>query len=177
VRVSLQLIEEEIGVPHDVMSNCFQRGINEAEAADAAVIFVTPDLVFANGSFAGLKRLCEQGADVVYIPGIRTLKQSVSSVLKTYIQDGRNAVAPRELTRIALDHLHPLADSSWWEEGDRDLVPANLYWRVGNEGLIGHCFHLHPLLVAPQRKKPIFLVLSKMILCLLPVRTLPMIMQ
>jgi hypothetical protein len=154
--VSIQLIEEEIRVPHDTMSNCFRRGINEAEAADAAVVFLTPDLVFANGSFAALKRLCEQGADVVYIPGIRTLKHSVSSVLKTYFQDGRIAVPPRELMRIALDHLHPLADSSWWEEGDGDLLPANIYWRVGNEGLLGRCSHLHPLLVAPQRKKPIF---------------------
>jgi hypothetical protein len=156
IRVSIELIEEEIRVPHDTMSNCFRRGINEAQAADAAIIFLTPDLVFATGSFAALKRVCEQGADVVYTPGIRTLKQSVSSVLKTYAQDGRIAVPPRELMRIALDHLHPLADSSWWEEGDGDLVPANIYWRVRNEGLLGRCFHLHPLLVAPQRREPIF---------------------
>jgi hypothetical protein len=156
MRVSFRLIEEEIRVPHDVMSNCFRRGINDAEAADAAVIFLTPDLVFANGSFAALKRRCEQGADVVYVPGIRTLKDSVSAALKPYVHDGKVTVSPCELMRIALDHLHPLADSSWWEEGDGDLVPANIYWRVGNEGLIGHCFHLHPILVASQRKKPIF---------------------
>ena len=155
VRVSLQLIQEEIEVPHNVMSNCFRRGINDAEAADAAaVIFLTPDLVFANGSFAALKRRCEQGADVVYIPCVRTLKHAVSSALKPH--HGKITVPPRELMRIALDNLHPVADSSWWEEGDGDLVPANIYWRVGNEGLLGHCFHLHPLLVAPQRKKPIF---------------------
>src|SRR5262245_39868579 len=100
IRVSIHLIEEEIRIPHDVMSNCFRRGIKDAVAADAAAIFLTPDLVFANGSFAALKRLHEHGADVVYIPGIRTLKQSVTSVLKTSIQDGRIAVAARELMRI-----------------------------------------------------------------------------
>jgi hypothetical protein len=36
---------------------------------------------------------------------------------------------------MALDHHHSLADSSWWEEGGGDLVPASLFWRVGKEGL------------------------------------------
>ena len=54
--------------------------------------------------------------------------------------------------RVALDNLHPLADASWWEEGEGGLIPANIYWRVDDEGLIGRCFHLHPIFVFPQRK-------------------------
>ena len=156
IAVSIELIDEEIEVPHNTMSNCFRHGIRGAEAADAAVIFLTPDLVFASGSFANLKRLDEQGADVVYIPGIRTFKGPVSTWLKASAEDGKIAVTSRQLMQLALDHLHSLSDSSWWEEGDGDLVPANLFWRVGKEGLLGRCFHLHPLFVAPQRKNPTF---------------------
>ena len=138
------------------MSICFRKGIADALAAEAAVVFLTPDLIFADGSFAALKRLCESGRDVIFNPGIRTIKQGVTRALSKYEADGIITVAPRDLMRIALDNIHPLSNSSWWEEGDGDLIPANLYWRVGSQGILSHCFHLHPLLVRAQRKNPVF---------------------
>jgi hypothetical protein len=153
----IEIIDHEIVVPHDSMSICFRKGIDQALAADAAIVFLTPDLIFADGSFAALKRLCESGYDVIFNPGIRTVKQGVTrTLLSKYGADGVVTVAPRELMRVALDNIHPLSNSSWWEEGEGDLIPANLYWRVGSEGILSHCFHLHPLLVRAQRKNPVF---------------------
>jgi hypothetical protein len=153
----IEIIDHEIVVPHDSMSICFRKGITGALAADAAVVFLTPDLIFADGSFAALKRLCESGRDVVFNPGIRTIKQGVTrALLSKYEADGVITVGPRDLMRVALDNIHPLSNSSWWEEGEGDLIPANLYWRVGSQGILSHCFHLHPLLVRAQRKNPIF---------------------
>ncbi len=37
-----------------------------------------------------------------------------------------------------------------------DLSLAALYWRVGEEGLLAHCFHLHPILVYPRVKNAPF---------------------
>ena len=157
ITTAIEIIDENIRVPHDTMSNCFRRGIVAAERADAAAIFLTPDLVFADGSFAALKRLTESGSDVVFVPGLRTLKQGVSAALREQYKSGCVIkVPPRDLMQVALDNLHPLADLSWWEEGERDLVPANLYWRVGSEGIVARCFHLHPLLVHTQCKNPTF---------------------
>jgi SAM-dependent methyltransferase len=153
----IEIIDEEIKVPHDTMSNCFRRGIIAAEQVGAAMIFLTPDLVFADGSFATLKRLTEQGFDAVFVPGLRTLKHGVFLALKSK-QNGGPAIAvpPRDLMRIALDNLHPIAHLSWWEEGETDMVCANLYWRAGTEGIVARCFHLHPLLIRPQRKNSRF---------------------
>jgi hypothetical protein len=35
-------------------------------------------------------------------------------------------------------------------------MPAGLMWRVGNEGILARCFHLHPILVYPQVKNAPF---------------------
>jgi len=157
IDVSFELIEEEIKAVHDMMSTCFRRGIAAAATADAAVLFLTPDLVFADGSFATLRRLAEAGKDVVFIPAIRTLKHSIMLALQEGYKHGRIIrIEPRDLVRLALDNMHPLADSSLWEEGEDDLIPANLYWRVNNEGITARCFHLHPVLVNSQRKKVVF---------------------
>jgi hypothetical protein len=153
VEVVFEFVDPEIKVAHGRMSDCFRRGIEMANNAGVAVVFLTPDIVFANGSFASLKRLSEQGYDVIFIPAIRTLKQGVSVGLLSQFKTGPAIqICPHDLMRTALDNLHPLADLSWWDEGETDLLPANLYWRVNSEGILGRCFHLHPLYVRPQRR-------------------------
>jgi hypothetical protein len=156
VPVTFEFITKKINVVHDMMTDCYRRGIKAAEAVDAAILFLTPDIVLSDGALTTLMRLSDSGYDVVYVPAIRTLKNAVATNLAQSFRCGPIAVLPRQLMRIALDNLHPLGDSSWWEEGEGGLIPANIYWRVGNEGLVGRCFHLHPILVHPQRKKATF---------------------
>lgn len=141
---------------HVTMTMCYQRGIKLADDAGAASVFLTPDVAFSDGSFDTLQRLAAEGRRVVHMTGIRTIKQPVASTLRAkYMAGDVIAVDPRSLMRIALGHLHPLAHSSFWEEGD-DLLPPNLYWRVGSEGIVARCFHLHPLFVLPERKHAVF---------------------
>ena len=128
-----------------------------ADEANAASVFLTPDLVFSDGSFRTLQWLVTQGRRVVYITGIRLIKQPVVSALRDkFLREGVIAVEPNDLMDIALRNLHPLAHSSFWEEGEDDLIPANLYWRVGSKGLLARCFHLHPVLVYPEIKRAVF---------------------
>lgn len=153
VPVTFEWLDQSAGTTHDKMSACYRSGIALAGRADAGVLFLTPDIVFADGSFAAIKRLAEGGRDAVFVPAIRTLKQGVVAALqRSRGGDDVIRVQPRDLMQIALDNLHPLADASWWDQGDTGLLPANLYWSVGKEGILGHCFHLHPVFVHPQRK-------------------------
>ena len=156
----IECMDEAINAPkavHDKASECFRRGISAADEIGAAIIFLCPDLVFADGSFATLKERAQAGWDVVGTTGIRTRKHAVSFHLRTQYQIGSAIkIMPRDLMRIALEDLHPLADLSWWDEGHSDLLPANLYWRAGSDGIVARCFHLHPLLVLPQKKNAAF---------------------
>ncbi len=157
VPVTFEYITDKINVVHDMMTDCFRRGIKAAEQTGAAVLFLTPDIVLSDGSFATLKRLSETGHDVVYIPAIRTMKTAVAATLEQSFKHGVSIrIQPAQLMRVALDNLHPLGDSSWWEEGEGGLIPANIYWRVDDDGLVGRCFHLHPILVHSRRKNATF---------------------
>jgi hypothetical protein len=51
---------------------------------------------------------------------------------------------------MGLRHLHPIARSHFFNEYEGGLMPANLVWSVGDEGLLLRCFHLHPLMVKTQ---------------------------
>ena len=157
VPVTFELIPDQIGVVHNLMTDCFRRGIAAAEKTDAAALLMTPDLVFADGSFRTIKRLSEEGRDVIFVPSIRTVKNSADAALHKSFKSGNViSVPPRQLMQVALDNLHPLAHSAWWEEGDGGLIPATIYWRVDNEGIVAHCFHLHPILVHAQHKDVTF---------------------
>lgn len=157
IPVQIEFIADQMNVPHDAMSNCYRRGISLADARGAAAVFLTPDLVFSDGAFKRLQDLAGEGCRVVYIAGIRLIKQRAARALQDKFMTGDViAVGPRDLMAIALQNLHPLAISSFWEEGDDDLIPANLYWRAGEHGILARCFHLHPVLVLPERKHAIF---------------------
>jgi hypothetical protein len=158
VATVIELIDDNLDVPHDAMSNCYRRGIACADLAGAAIVFLTPDIVFADHSFAALKRLSQQGYEAVFIPAIRALKSSVVPALQEkYRSDGVIQIRSADLMRMAFENPHPIALSSYWEEGEGDLIAPILYWRVADEGIVARCFHLHPLLVYPQRKNAPFL--------------------
>ncbi len=158
IAVHIEVIARDETNDHSLMSQSHHRGIVMADEADAATILLNPDILVADGSFRSLRRLAEAGHNVILTTGLRTFKQAVTrEVSPCRTADGALNIPPRTLMRATLNHMHSLAHSSWWEEGDDYLMPANLYWRVGDEGLVAHCFHLHPLLVYPQRKGATFL--------------------
>jgi hypothetical protein len=156
--VDLLTVDASIASPHEVMSDCYRQGILAAEANDAVPAFLTPDLVHADGNFRALWRWIEEGKHVVFVTGIRTEKEGVTADLKASFlaSNGAIVIQPRDLVRIGLENLHTIGRASWFKEGDEDLIPANLYWRAGNEGLIARCFHLHPIIVCPQRQNTVF---------------------
>lgn len=156
--VDVVLIDRSSKAPHDIMSDCYRQGIAAAEAAGAAVVFLTPDLIHADGNFAAIQRWLQEGYDAVFTTGIRTEKRGVVRAVNSAFvgPDGAIVVQPRELVRIGLDNLHPNGRASFFTEGDEDLIPANLYWRAGSAGFVARCFHLHPIVVRPQCPNVVF---------------------
>lgn len=155
LNVKISTYNSDLSVPHDAMSDCYRIGIEEANKREAAIVFLTPDLIWSDGSFTELERISENGSRVVHTLGLRLLKETfVPLVARKYLSaDGATLCIPsRDLVQLALHHLHPIAKSHLWEDGGDNLVPANLYWRVDEEGLLARCFHLHPLMVNPSQK-------------------------
>ena len=158
--VELHAIDLTGDARYGKMSECYQQGVHLADADDAAIFFLNADLLFADGSFAACERLVARGVRVVETTGIRLLKPAVSAQLLAHhwsASDGWVKVTSRELIGIALDNLHPIMRRPFWDGREaRDLVPSNLIWPVAREGLLLRCYHLHPLVVWPEKKNVSF---------------------
>ena len=139
---------------YQAMSECHRHSIREAVNTGATLVFLPPDAIWAEGSFRNMLQLAKRGKRVILVGGIRVVKESVLPVLTDLFSPERtSSLSSRELVKIAMEHLHPSSECFFWDSPNyRTDLPCALYWRVGNEGLLGRYFHLHPIMVTPYRK-------------------------
>ncbi len=157
--VTISVYEGPMDVIHDAMTECYRIGIRLADDRNVPAVMLNPDLIWADGSLTRLEQICAAGHRVVQTTGLRLLKDTFApQVMSRYLSpDGASLqITSRQLAGLAMKHLHPIVRNHLWEEGEGELMPANLYWRVGDDGILARCFHLHPLLVYPERKHVYF---------------------
>ena len=142
--------------PHALMSRAHRESFKAAFERNADAVFIPPECVWADGSMVNLERIVsEQPVKIVHISGIRLVLESFAPELVARWRSADAAtltIRPRELVEAGITHLHPIMRDHFFEEMGDDLVPSNLLWRVGDEGIVARCFHLHPLLVAPDQR-------------------------
>lgn len=147
--------------PLSIQSDCYRRAIRAADAADRAMFFMTPDMIIADGSLRNLAAIADRpGVRAVLSTGVRLVKEVVAAELLAHhrARDSAITIAPRDLMRMLLRHLHPMARAHFYRpsEGTDAIGLSNLYWRVDDEGIVARCFHLHPFLVYPRVKNAPF---------------------
>jgi hypothetical protein len=150
MNVQIHFVAPTAASTHGVMSEAYRRGLRLACQARCQAALLTPDLVFADGTFAWMQTARRSGARLVFMASLRTLSTEVLPLLQLRAsKTGSLEIPPRVLVDLALRHLHPLTRNHFWS-GEGRLHPANLIWPVGEEGVLLHAFHLHPLLVEPN---------------------------
>jgi hypothetical protein len=133
------------------LTKLHNRAIKEADIDNAAIIFLFPDYVLADNTFATLFKIHQMGYRAILTLTLRIKKETAISYLmgKYYSEQGRClTVSARELTHVALQYLHPIEKSYFWGDG-LSSFPIHAYWPVKDEGLLARCFYLHPLLIHP----------------------------
>ena len=139
--------------PHALMSRAHREVLQHAHTQQADTVFLPPDCVWADGSLTNLERIAARGARIVHVAGLRLI---LEEMVPTLVDQWRTPdgcvlpIPPLDLTRLALSHLHPISQASFFCEYGTRMMPANLLWKVGDEGILARCFHLHPLLVKPN---------------------------
>lgn len=140
---------------YQAMTQCHAHFIRSANDEDCAFIFMTPDIVWADGSFARLLEISKSGKRVVAIGSVRLTKETfIPAFLEQYGKDGNvQPITPRQLVKLALNHLHPSTLAQLWcTENNSGLAQGELFWQVSDEGLLLRHFRLQPLMVRPVNK-------------------------
>jgi tetratricopeptide (TPR) repeat protein len=153
--VEIRFIRDPVVNPYITMSDCHREIMRLAVAQDVPAVFPSPDHVWGDGSMVRMERLAEAGKTAIHLAGVRLDRDSFVKQLAAWRSvDGTLVIPPRELVKLALVHRHRIAQLHFWDKADADvgdqLNPSNLFWLVGNDGLVAHCFHLHPLMVRAE---------------------------
>lgn len=139
------------GSTHDRMSAYLRTGIAHAQNCAAAAAFFNPDFLYGEGSVSYLLNQIAEGRSAVIAAAPRLLKEQIVPLLVgRFGHDQPISLSPRGLAQLMLECPHPILTQHFWRQGGGNLMPANLYWRVGDEGLAARCYHLHPFLTTPD---------------------------
>lgn len=119
---------------------------------DVAMIFISSDVVWADGALAGVRRIADAGKRLIAFATPRLSKETFLPALRNAFgtSDGRlRPVGCRELVRMSMDHLHPETVAQFWQ-GDRTRrTDGVFFWPVEGEGLLLRQAHQFPLMIRP----------------------------
>lgn len=138
---------------HKRMIACHRHAAADAGRDGRALLYMAPDFVLAEGTFAALVRRHAAGARAVMTMNLRLDREAAVRALAAA---GNPAPPPRQLVALAMQHLHPWTQSLMADSTQTSDNPASVYWpvRTGDtlDGVLVRSLFLHPMLVDPVRR-------------------------
>lgn len=136
---------------YEVAAVCHKDALARVAARDAALLLLSPDCVYSDGALRHAFGFMLRGKRAVLSASLRAAKEGFEPALASLCgSGGATPAAPRALFALAQGHLHPLSRTHLVDSPEFSAWPSHVYWRVGEEGILAHCFHMHPLLVWPR---------------------------
>lgn len=136
------------------MTACHRHALTTANQQGAALVFLSPDAIFSDGSFAQMDHIARQGKRAIMVGSYRLDRDAFAQAVKSRYPispGGSIRLVPRELVGLSLDHLHPFTQGLIWGHRDFNRLVSHTYWLLPQRGVLARCFHLHPMLVRPER--------------------------
>jgi hypothetical protein len=126
--------------------------LTDARSTGAAVVFLAPDFVLADGTMRALAARPTVAAILIMSP--RADLDAVGKALaplRATDPEGAIRIAPRALAAMCLRHPHAITESLYWDAPVFNRWPSILQWRADSETMLARSFHPHPLLLDPTR--------------------------
>jgi hypothetical protein len=135
IECALDAVDEPLIMHHRL----WQRSINEAREAGAIVLFIPPDVVWSDGSFAHIAELVASGKRAILSTFVRVVcETAVPAVKRAFGKKDAPIieVSPRQLVRVALEHIHPLSLTYMRDSPIFPIHPELVLWAVPGEGML-----------------------------------------
>jgi hypothetical protein len=123
-----------------------------------AIVFNYADFIWSDGSLDNAVTMLREDVDAVLsfcLPVDQTSGKAALDRRQLESQAIRN-IPPRELARIAIDHLHRETRLRIWDAPSFTSWPSYLLWPVGSEGLLVRAYHQTVLALRVDRTDPTF---------------------
>jgi hypothetical protein len=144
--------EDPIGMHHRL----WRRSIAEAERAGAMVLFVPPDVIWANGSFRHVAELANRGKRAIFITYMRVVSETcVPEARRRFLSSDGTVLnaSSSKLVALMMENIHPLTLSYLRDSPSFPIHPEFVLWSVPGEGflmrvLVREMFAYDPALVS-----------------------------
>jgi len=144
---------EPVEPVYNSTTECYNAGMDACKNRDVAFVFICPDCIYGNNSFANMHRLQSQGKRAIMVGSARVLREEFLPLMDDHLTEQGSVldVPHRTLMRLMYDNLHPFAVAHICKRG-MNYSPQLFFWEVEDQGLLAHCFHLHPLMIRPVER-------------------------
>jgi hypothetical protein len=123
-----------VNVTHDVYHNCI---VADARSRDEAVVYLTPDLLWADGSLGYVGQSLAFNNVMVLVPDYRVVTETIEPEMNKFrTKDGSIIIPTKDAQRLLVQHLSPL--TACYHAGGKHVPDHGeiIIWPVGNEGLL-----------------------------------------
>lgn len=141
----VQLVPTRIGAfnidmsmpPRNIEYHVKQPVVDAVHTAQDAVMFLAPDMIWANGSLGVVGKALAAGKIAIFLPNFKVTTETLLDDIKPHFNEsGLLEIAPLVACKYLHKHMHPIV-GSMFVAGTR--APAHhdyLAWPVANEGTI-----------------------------------------
>jgi hypothetical protein len=123
------------------------------EMVNTCFIFLVSDYLVADGALGHVLERIQTGVGAVLAGNFQIIAEEAIPFLTRKLTAGSVAlsVAPRELLRWTLNHLHPATTANILNYRLSHNAHTNrLFWRVDENTLVGRFYLIHPIAVRPE---------------------------
>lgn len=143
---------------YSLMTRMNNISLKKARRRNSLISFLSPDAILADGGFRTIENALKNGFRAVCCIAPCANKISAEADLKKFLNKSLFKISPRELARIWFDHKNNLAASHYVDKKIGLLIsPSYFYFSIDKYNMIARQFHLHPILVDPNKSKKLII--------------------
>ncbi|WP_158812811.1 hypothetical protein [Methylocapsa sp. S129] len=153
--VEIATIDHLISASHSTtITLAYVSGIRscKSDLLDTCFIFLVSDYVLADGALSNVLARVVAGASGVLAGNFQIVGEGAAPVLAQARAGGPYlSIQPRDLIRLALDHLHPATIANFADSPVRhDAASNRLFWRVDDSTILGRFYLMHMIAIRPE---------------------------
>ena len=130
---------------YSIFNSCYLLGMQQAFANGSAVILLTADQIWSQGSLTAILYRVRKGAQAVMVGGLRVLD---TDFIRHCSQENLSlGIQGKKLVQLALENLHPWDRTLVHDENNKVQPGSFHFWNVPGQGMLARCLHLHPVYI------------------------------
>ncbi|MCB1107768.1 MAG: hypothetical protein KDK76_06710 [Chlamydiia bacterium] len=139
--------------PFKILLKNHSDAIKQGNKTNSPLIFLSPDSIVSTGTFCYCENAINKGIRLIAICSARmSLEKYIPIALKKKDHEGVVTWKPKELAIATVQNLHHRGKCLVMEGDKISTHPSQMYWKLDENNLLAKAYHLHPILLWPEKK-------------------------